>query len=291
MRKLVLIIALCCSSRVVVAQERRIGEIGFFGQKGFDTNAILHALPFGEGSVVSMAEADREPWKETVRGAVKRIIGQEPTDVARLCCDAAGNLLVYIGLPGSSSRTIQYNPSPRGNDRLPQDFVSLNDEIDDLMFKALIEGRAGAGEDHSSGYALAKGDPLLRSKQLQLRQHALSNETELFAVAKSSSDPKHRAIAAYALGYTRQSKRQVAALVEASFDPDGEVRNSAVRALAVLLSAKPEVGREIPARRYIDLLYSGTWTARNKGLAVVDTSAKRAIQNFLLCSALKRQSP
>ena len=38
-----------------------------------------------------------------------------------------------------------------------------------------------------------------------------------------------------------------------------------MRALGVLLRARPELSRLVPADRYIDLLDSGTWTDRNKG--------------------------
>ena len=70
-------------------------------------------------------------------------------------------------------------------------------------------------------------------------------------------------------GRARQTDQQIGALVTASFDPDDGVRNNAARALAVLLFAKPESSRRIPARRFIDLLSSGTWSDRNKGLMVV----------------------
>jgi hypothetical protein len=53
------------------------------------------------------------------------------------------------------------------------------------------------------------------------------------------------------------------------------VRNDAVRALAVLLTGKPELSRRVPGRRFIDLLSSGTWSDRNKGLAVLEMLVAR----------------
>ena len=46
-------------------------------------------------------------------------------------------------------------------------------------------------------------------------------------------------------GYGRQSSEQIDALVRASLDPDDNVRNDAVRALAVLAGAKPNLAQKI----------------------------------------------
>jgi hypothetical protein len=88
-------------------------------------------------------------------------------------------------------------------------------------------------------------------------------------VSVTSSDAGQRAVAATALGYLAQTPRQIRALVDASFDADESVRNNAVRALGVLLSAKAELRRYVPAQKFIRLLSSGTWSDRNKGLMVV----------------------
>jgi hypothetical protein len=254
-------------------EDKRVGLIAFFGQEGIDTLPIRNALPFHEGSIVSFGDnlsgagdsANR--WKQDVKDAVKKVIGSEPTDVARVCCTNSGDLQVYIGLPGKSFRPIRYNDTPKRTVRLPEVLLSLDEEIDRLLFKAVLGGRIG--EDDSEGYALSKDDPALRNKQLEFRDHARMNDELVFRVVDSSSDAKQRAIAATALGYLRQDDRQIAALVKASFDPDEEVRNNAVRALGVRLSANPGVARRIPAKRFISLLSSGTWSDRNKGLMVV----------------------
>jgi|GEM_PF-777837 len=259
--------------RLIFAEDKRIALIAFFGQEGLDTLPIRNALPFHEGSIVSLEDnvshavdtANR--WKQDVKDTVKRLIGREPTDVARVCCTKSGDLVVYIGLPGRSFRPIRYNEAPKGTARLPEILLSLDEQIDNLLFKAVLEGKAG--EDDSEGYALAKDDPELRKKQLEFRDYARLNEGVIFRVVESSSDAKQRAIAATALGYLRQSDRQIAALVKASFDLDEEVRNNAVRALGVLASAKPGVARRMPAKRFISLLSSGIWSDRNKGLMLV----------------------
>jgi HEAT repeat protein len=278
-RRCVCLISILATAIQLNAAERRIGKIAFFGQEGFDTAVILNGLPFRVGTVVTPADNEQQiaeqadRWKKTAKDAIKRIIGQNPTDVERVCCDPSGDLLVYIGLPGKSFRAIRYNRTPTGSLRLPQSLLYLEMEIDDMKFKAVLAGKAS--EDVAEGYALSKDDPVLRSKQLEFRDQARKIEADVFQVAESSKDAEQRAVAVQALGYARQTRQQIAALVKASLDPDGEVRNNAARALGVLLLAKPELDREIPSKPFIDLLSSGTWTDRNKGLMVVLGLAQR----------------
>ncbi len=80
----------------------------------------------------------------------------------------------------------------------------------------------------------------------------------------SSSDARHRAIAAQMLGYARQSDQQVDALVRAGLDADDDVRNDAVRALEVLAGAKPDLAKRIPPEPFVQLVRSGAWSDHNK---------------------------
>ena len=55
-------------------------------------------------------------------------------------------------------------------------------------------------------------------------------------------------------------------------DPDDEVRNNAVRALAILAgwaNEHPEAEIAIPGEPFIDFLNSVSWTDRNKGVFVL----------------------
>jgi hypothetical protein len=258
--------------RTVNAQQKRIGLIAFFGQEGFDTARIRHALPFHEGDFVSLGANEKEAaelrdrWKESTKQALRQVIGGDPTDVELVCCSSSGDVLVYIGLPGKSYRPVHYNPRPKGSIRLPLALVQIDDEVGSLLMKAIMQGRGG--EDDSEGYALSKDDPPTRSKQLEFRDEARKNEQLIFKVLESSADAEQRALAAEALGYVHQTPQQIAALVKASFDLNDEVRNNSARALGVLLNNKPDLRRQIPIKRFIAFLNSGTWTDRNKGLMV-----------------------
>jgi hypothetical protein len=170
--------------------------------------------------------------------------------------------MVYIGLPGESYQAIALNPLPAGEIRLPKTAVTLRREMDDAWASAVMKGHAT--EDDSKGYALTN-DPRARKAELAIRDYALRNEALILQVLRSSREARDRSIAAQMLGYGRQSKEQIDALVQASLDPDGDVRNVSIRALEVLAGAKPDLARLIPIDPFIRLLHSGEWSDHTKG--------------------------
>jgi hypothetical protein len=243
----------------------RVAAIEFFGHKGLDTAAIRAALPFREGD-----EWPQEAGvQQRVRAVVLQSTGKEPTDVARVCCTADGGLLVFIGIPGESYQAFAYSPAPTGQARVSTQLEELYDRLGEANDAAVRKGGDAAKEDRSKGYALTK-DQQVRSIQLELRRYAIRHEPELLRVLESSSDQKHRAIASQALGYARQSGRQLLALTRAVRDPGGEVRNNATRAIGVLLDANQRLAHQIPPDAFIEMLNSGIWTDRNKAGMVLE---------------------
>jgi hypothetical protein len=240
----------------------RIGNIEFFGYKGLDVQDIRKALPVHQGDEYS------DQTKSQVRRAVVAIIHREPTDVRSICCDDKGNVLLFIGLPGASSKPFTYNPEPTGNERLPRDIMSLYRHLDRAIEEAVRKGGRAAQEDDSNGYALIN-DPAERSLELAVRRWAVEHEGELLSVLKFSSSVEDRRVASDAVGYMRQSRQQILALVHAARDPDDEVRNNASRALGVLAKSNPALVSEIPPDTFIDMLNSGIWTDRNKGASLL----------------------
>jgi hypothetical protein len=99
-----------------VAQEkhRRIGEIDFYGYAGLDLEKIRAALPVREGDELAGYDNAVLTLIGRMRETVKRVVGKPATDVAAVCCDAEGNAMFYIGLPGSSMRTLRFSPPPKG---------------------------------------------------------------------------------------------------------------------------------------------------------------------------------
>jgi hypothetical protein len=240
-------------------QSIRVGEIDFYGYAGLDPDAIRKSLPVREGET---ATQDQMPnLIDSLKQAART------SHVNAVCCDDKGGLMIYIGLPGKSARTAPYNPVPMGTARLPQTITHLDRHYLDAQMKAIQSG--AAGEDHSRGYALSS-DPAVREDQLAMRRFATGQERVIRRVLESSSDAGQRAIAARLMGYARQSQEQIAALVRASHDPDDDVRNNAMRALWVLAQSNPNRAARIPAAEFAEILFSDSWTDRNKASLLLD---------------------
>jgi len=136
------------------------------------------------------------------------------------------------------------------------------------------------GEDRSKGYGLSAYIPM-REVQLSLRRWALSNALLIRQVLRSAADSRERQAAAYALGYAKQSRIQISALVQASHDVDDTVRNNAVRALAVLESSSERASAWIPAQDFARMLNSGVWEDRNKAGALLNALSRHRSPELL----------
>jgi hypothetical protein len=264
--QVLLIIILLASSASGQDKPKLIGEIEFFGYSRIDLNKVRAVLPFHEKDRFN-GETFAEKQKQA-RDAVKQVIGLAPTDIEPICCDDQGNWIIYIGLSG---RTIRYNRPPGATTRLPENILNLYDRFIKVLFEGVQKGNST--EDDSKGYALAAYPPL-RSIQLEMRAYAISHEALLRAVLKTSSDDGQRIVAAELLGYAQQSKFQIAALVHANRDSNGDVRNNATRALIVLAESSPKVAMKIRAVGFIELLLSGTWTDLNKAGGLLNAITK-----------------
>jgi hypothetical protein len=286
MKRFVLLIVLSLTP-VTLGQDKhsRIGEIDFYGYAGLDLDHIRAALPFREGEELPSSDDAFFEALSRVRESVKRVTGKPATDVAPVCCDAQGSMMIYVGLPGNSMRNVPYNAAPKGNLRLPSTVVNLYEQSMEANNAAV---RKGASEDDSKGYALS-ADPTYRAKQLATREYATHHEPLVLRVLESSRYTEQRIAAAHFLGYARQSRRQTAALVRASHDANDSVRNNAVRALGVLARSNPRVAAQIPAEGFIAMLSSGSWTDRNKAgglLSELSTTRNRKLLNQLRAQAL-----
>jgi HEAT repeats len=235
----------------------QVGAINYFGYGGLSLDRVRSVLPLHVGDTLTLAVFS----EKSIDKAVWRAIGKVPTDVNPVCCDDSHRLLLFIGLPGRTSRPFSTNISPSGKAKLDANGMDLYDQ-DMAALKQAVEN-GSAGEDDSLGYMVSK-DPKLKAVNLAMRAYAVGHEHEIRSVLQNSRSPKHRRAAAALLGYVEHSPAQVEALVSAIEDPDELVRNNAVRALSVLFAAPGNERLEINVRPLINLLYSGVWTDRNK---------------------------
>ena len=271
MKRCCLLITLWLAAVASAQDKLRLGEIEFFGGSGLDTTKIRAAIPLRKGDEFPTMEAMSAVINK-IKESVERASGRAPSDVEALCCDDQGGWVFFVGLPGPSTSKIAYNAAPEGTAQLPPDVVKLYRQSMDALVEAVRQGKSG--EDDSHGYALSEYPPL-HAKQLATRNYAARHESLVRRVLKTSRDEEQREVAAYVLGYARQSKEQIAALAHASRDPNETVRNNAVRALGVLARSDPKVAARIPAADFIEMLNSGEWTDRNKGGMLLEILSQR----------------
>ena len=234
-----------------------IGEIDYFGYGGIPLAKVRAAVPWHAGDTLTFATFSKTPLEE----AITRVVGKPPTDVNIVCCDPSMHLEIYIGLPGSTMRPVPTASAPSSDTHLDAEGLSLYQREQPLLAQAASRGTAG--EDDSTGYMVSK-DPDLKAMNLAMRAYALDREPELRKVLQTAANSEDRRAAATLLGYVRRSATQAEALSQAVIDPDSEVRNNAVRALAVLSAASTGEHPNINVKPLVDLLYSGSWTDRNK---------------------------
>ncbi len=238
-----------------LAQEKPliVGAIEFFGYSHLDLDRIKAALPLQEGD--ALAIQDFPATREKINQSVK----------------------LFVGLPGASTRPAKYNTAPKGSARLPRSILDIYERAMDLNVEA---AHKQPGEDRSKGYGLSAYIPM-REVQLSLRRWALSNALLIRQVLRSAADSRERQAAAYALGYAKQSRIQISALVQASHDVDDTVRNNAVRALAVLESSSERASAWIPAQDFARMLNSGVWEDRNKAGALLNALSRHRSPELL----------
>jgi hypothetical protein len=260
-----------------LAARDRVASIEFFGYQGLDPEAVRKALPYHEGDPLA------RDIKAQTRAVVKRITGRDATDVALICCINDGDTAVFIGLPGASSRTIVFNPSPKQDVRLSPELLALMRAMSDAENSATIFAEV----DTRPGYRLMK-DPRANAAELKVREYAIGHSDELLRVLSNSSDHEQRASAADALGYAGRSGRQLATLVLAARDSDETVRNNATRALGEILDADSSVSAQISPAPFLELARSGTWTDRNKASMVLEPMTKS--RNLELLARIKAEA-
>ena len=255
-----------------------VRAIDFYGQDDLNVNVIRAALPLREGDQLSRESKDTMVGR--LREAIKLQIGREPSNIAPVCCDDRGRLIIYIGLRGESVRQTLYNPSPGGSVRLPQAALEVYADVEHAWLNAM--NRGVSGEDDSRGYALSL-DAETRTKQLALHAYVARHSSMVRRVLASARDVEHRQIAAEMLGYAGRSREQIVSLIRASHDVDDGVRNNAMRALVVLARSSSAASAIIPGECFVGLLNSEVWTDRNKSAKLLSVLTTKRNPQLLTC--------
>ena len=239
-----------------------IGTIDFYGLRSLSESDVRRHLPFKEGDVLS---DNPSPVATTSALGVAKVV------FAVVCCTTEGRTQIYVGVQERAVPEIGYSASPTGKVRLPADILAANDRYLNAIYEAVRTGQTD--EDRSQGHSLSSFAPA-RAEQEVFLAFANDHRALLLDVLQNSSDAQHRAVAAQLVAYYPDKRAIVKPLTRAASDPDGSVRNNAVRALAVIASysiAHPELRIHIDTAPFVHLLNSIVWTDRNKGLFILDS--------------------
>lgn len=278
MKILVLIVIITAAPAFAQNESIPIRSIDFYGADGLKVDVLRAALPLHEGDQLSLESKDKVVGQ--LKEAIKRVTGREPSDVASVCCDDRGRMMMYIGLGGGSVDQALYNTLPRGSARLPQTAIKVHREAERAWLSAIEKGVSG--EDDSQGFALST-DQKTRTKQLALHRYVVRHTAIVRRVLASAGDVEQRRIAAEMLGYAGPSREQIHALIHAGHDVDDGVRNNAIRALGVFARSSPEASAMIPGECFVGLLNSGLWTDLNKTAELLSVLTERRDPRLLVC--------
>ena len=247
------------------AQSYKIGTIDIYGNRKISSSNVLAHLRVKEDD--SITHENFKPADEAAK--LEQIPGVKHATVSPVCCDTAGNLMLFIGIGETDSSILNHRDAPMQDIQLTSEMITAYRNLNDQMEPAIQSGQAA--EDDSHGYALLSYKPA-RNEQNKFIRFANRDFTLLANVLKNARDVEHRAAAAEIIAYSTNRKKVVENLIYSTNDPDEDVRNNANRGLGVLadyLNRHPELKISIPTGPFIKMLNSIVWTDRNKAAMVL----------------------
>lgn len=236
----------------------KIDGVYFFGYAGFELIKIAEAFSLKKGAVV-----DEEVWFEKqiaeLKAEIAKLTGKPATDLALI--NTAEGHIVFVGIAGeSNSEPTNFRAPGKEKTPAPTKVSEAYCKLMSLLPKAVAKKNQSDVDEY-----------------LQQRKTLIeSSKSERAALLKAldSAEDEDRVVASYALGLVASTKTELEGLVKLADDPNSTVRNNSTRELGELLMDKPELAKEIPATRYIEMLNSPNWTDRNKAVFVLQGLSK-----------------
>jgi len=251
-----LVIALMSAAVPVGAQQMPpVGVIDFYGLRTLKPADLAGALALQIGDTINP--------KMDLKQRLLQVPGVADAELNFVCCEA-GRSIVYVGIQEEGVRPLEFSREPTGSAQLPDDIVASGQQFDDALFEGVKRGQNG--EDDSAGYWVATYPPA-RAAQQKLIAFAQDNFVLLRDVLRNSSMAGQRALAAQLIAYVPDRAAAARELLRAVTDPSSDVRNNALRALAIMAVYKqshPDAPYDVPVAPFISLLNSLHWTDRNK---------------------------
>jgi len=246
-------------------QTVKIGTIDVYGNREIHTDTILKRARISEGDSISQ----KILLNRTIEKSIRSIPGIKLAKTALVCCDRNGNYHLFIGVAESDTNILSHRAAPRLRIKLPVKYSNAYAQFSERLSDAVQTGQAQ--DDWSEGHSLMNYGPA-RKIQEKYKIWADENFSDLRKILRSSAYDGQRATAAQVIAYHFDKKEVVPELMYAIIDESEEVRNNAIRAIAVIAyysCQHPEKKINIPYMPFIRLINSVVWSDRNKGLSVL----------------------
>jgi hypothetical protein len=255
--------AALCLAAVLTLQDAPppIGLIEVYGVRQVGETTVRQALGLKAGD--PFPEGDKE-----IVSKLEQVPGVAEARLEGVCCND-GRMVLFVGIRETGMTGLVFRPAPQGTVRLREDVVKAGDEFEQALMAAVLRG--DAEEDRSHGYSLMK-DSAARAVQERFPTFAARDLPLLRTVLRESADASHRALAAQVIAYAPDKATVIEDLAAAMRDPASEVRNNAMRALALFARyarENPASKLSVPSTPFVDLLNSIVWTDRNKSSAAL----------------------
>lgn len=258
-----MLVSLICTT--IAGQAVKIGTINVYGNRSISTDTILR--------YAQISETDSISQKTFLTGVIEKNIKQIPgiklAKTALVCCDKNGDYHLFIGIAESELNILSYREKPTLRIVLPEKYLNAYLQFSDRLSDAIQKSEAD--EDWSDGHSLIRYLPARRIQE-KYRLWADENFSDLKKILRTSAYDQQRAAAAQIIAYHFDKNEVVPELIYALIDESDEVRNNAIKALAIIANyagKHPEKKIQIPNAPFIRLINSVAWQDRNKGLSVL----------------------
>jgi hypothetical protein len=258
-----------------------IGTIDYYGLRRTSRAEIERALQIKIGDNVPDSPSAAEQRLEAVAGVVRAMLNFT-------CCNAAGKVILYVGIEEKGSPAARFRTAPTGNLKLPAEIVESGTAFEKVFMEAVEKG--DVAEDDSQGYALMK-NPASHAVQEKFITFAAQDLANLRRVLHNSGEAHQRALAAEVLAFSDDKQVVAQELEYAMSDADSDVRNNAMRGLWVLAKyarGHPGLHLKISTHPFVKMLNSLVWTDRNKSAAAL--SALTASRDPALLADLREHA-
>jgi hypothetical protein len=175
------------------------------------------------------------------------------------------------------ARRMPFRAAPTQELSDPGGVLALWEEYGQKMYELALAGAPMRVDENNCPvlHCIAPFDlPELAPYLPRLDDGARRYEEELYAVAANSADASERATALFVLAHTNNAQRLAPVLGRGIYDPNGAVRNNAMRVLMFLAQRRADV--DFPLRDLIAALDFPSSADRNKAAYTVAALADQA---------------